>query len=167
MNKNQINIVFVVRAIFKIGNKYLVIKQKNASGNEYLMFPGGHKNLSETLEESLEREIKEEINISDFSIKNISFINETLTIFDRTFEIFFNCSTYKNLEKVKPKQKGFVGFEKISECLLYTKNQLLKCDNFFPIDFFDGKKYKYHEIDVEEYKKRFGIDRNIKKLLKT
>lgn len=57
-----------VRAIIFKGNKILVCKSKSGG---YYFFPGGHIRFQETAKETLERELKEEL---DISIKNYSFV---------------------------------------------------------------------------------------------
>lgn len=164
MKKKKITIV--VRAVFKEGDKYLVIEQKNASGNIYLLFPGGHKKINESLEEAVVREVNEELNITDTKVENVLYVKETLTVFDRTFEFLFGCSTQKDLKDVEVKQKEYTGYEKIGKVLLMDEHTLSSRPSFFPEHFFSSKKYEYLELSLDEYVKRYGNDRNIKKLRK-
>ncbi len=164
MKTNKITIV--VRAVFKFNNKYLVVEQENASGNIYLLFPGGHKEINESLENAVVREVGEELNITDTTVNKMLFVKETLTKFDRTFEFLFECSTAMDPKNITIKQKEYTGYEKIFKCLLIKKGELLLKTNFFPEKFFSKKKYEYLELNLDAYIKRYGHDKNIKKIMK-
>lgn len=154
-------IVVVVRAVFCFKDKYLVIEQENASENIYLLFPGGHVEPNESLKEALFREINEELFIKDVRIVRLAFIKETLSPFDRNYELFFECTTSDVFENIYIKQNKTVGHEKISRCMLKTSKELKTAKNFFPEEFFEDTKYQYLELDLPEYMMRFGKDRNV------
>ena len=154
-------IVTVVRAVFRFENKYLVLEQKNASGNTYLLFPGGHVNAGESLTTALNREITEELNIKSFSQNNIIFIKETKTPFDRAFEYFFECETKMAISDIKVLQDKYTGYEKIEKCLLLNQNELKNDKRFFPKNFFARNNYQYLELALDQYRQLYGNDRNI------
>lgn len=161
--KKEKNVV-VVRAVFKFGEKYLVVDQQNASGKSYQLFPGGHINPGESLVNGVIREVNEELNIEDTKPGQIIFFKETLSPFDRNYEFFFECRTAKNISEVKVKQKEYTGYEKIKNCRFETEKNLKQSSNFFPEGFFSEDKYQYLELDLPEYIRRFGNDNNINKL---
>jgi ADP-ribose pyrophosphatase YjhB (NUDIX family) len=154
-------IVIVVRAVFCFRDKYLVIEQENDSENKYLLFPGGHVEPNESLKEALFREVNEELFIKDIQIIRLAFIKETLSPFDRNYELFFECSTSNVFEDIYIKQSDAIGHEKIKRCMLKTSKELKEARNFFPEEFFKDTKYQYLELDLPKYMMRFGKDRNI------
>jgi len=162
MSKEKI--VVVVRAVFRFEDKYLVVEQQNASGNTYSLFPGGHVKPHESLEEAVVREVGEELNIDDTRPVRPLFIKETLSPFDRDYEVFFECDTKNDLSKVEVRQKAYTGYEKINKCLLKTEGELKTDKNFFPESFFSTSKYQYLELELKEYITRFGRDRNVRKV---
>ena len=159
-------IVVVVRAVFKFEDKYLVVEQKNASVNTYLLFPGGHAKSNESLTEAIIREVKEELNVDDTKPIRPLFIKETLSPFDRDYEIFFECGTNKDFTEISVKQKAYTGYEKINKCLFKTEDELMISKNFFPEYFFATTKYQYLELGLEEYINRFGKDKNVSRIIK-
>lgn len=161
-----VNRVIVVRAVIRFGDKFLLIEQMNASGNDYLLFPGGHVNLDESLLVALHREIREELNISDLNIKELRFVKETVSPFDINFEFFFECETSMKYEDIEIIQKEYTGYEKIKKCVLKSDAELMFNSSFYPEDFFKPLKYQLLELNLNQYKKRFGEDRNIKSLAK-
>jgi len=161
-NMNNEKIVVVVRAVFKFDEKYLVIEQMNASRNDYLLFPGGHAKSNESLIATLDREIGEELNIKNFVAKELRFVKETVSPFDRNFEFFFECETEMKFNEIEIVQKEYTGYEKIKKCILKTEEELRDSSNFYPEMFFDPKKYQFLELDLVQYKNLFGLDRNIK-----
>ncbi len=64
-----------VRGIIYHQGKVLVCKSKE---KEYYFFPGGHINFTESAKEALNRELKEEL---DISIKSVSFIGAIENVF--------------------------------------------------------------------------------------
>ena len=163
MKNNIQKIVIVVRAIFKFGDKYLVLEQVNASGNTYLLFPGGHAKEGESLLMALKREVGEELGIKCFKPKSLVFVKETLNPFDQGFEYFFECESKENLSKIDIKQKGMVGYEEIKSYKWMTSSELNSDHRFFPKDFFSGNNYQYLKINMFQYKALYGNDRNVKK----
>lgn len=157
-------IVIVVRAVFGFGDKYLVVEQENASGNSYLLFPGGHANCNESLIAALKREIAEETNIDNFTPQKIIFVKETFTPFDRNFEYFFQCETNIKFADIKIKQTEYTGYEKIKKYLLLSASELDADSRFFPKHFFGESNYQYLELNLDRYKQLYGNDRNIKNL---
>lgn len=149
-------LISVVRAVFTFDNKYLVIEQENASGNKYLLFPGGHTKSEESLRDAVIRELGEELNIDDTKVQNIIFLKETLSPFDRDYEVFFTCTTSKEFSDIEIKQKEYTGHEKIGRCLLMSKEELVSNPFFYPKYFFAESNYQYIEMDVEEHKRLFG-----------
>lgn len=156
--------VTVVRAIFKFEGKYLLIEQSNASGKNYLLFPGGHVDVGESLLTGLKREIQEELDIDDFFIKKLVFVKETHSPVNKNFEFFFECETTKKFDQIKVAQLGLVGNEKIKKCLLMSETEIKGLPNFYPEDFFNKIGYQYLHLNTVSYKKRFGKIQVHKKL---
>ncbi|MFA5828418.1 MAG: NUDIX hydrolase [Candidatus Shapirobacteria bacterium] len=163
MNSNT-KIVTVVRAVFRLENQYLVVEQINASGNTYLLFPGGHADPGESLVTAIKREVAEELNVEKCIPKKIIFVKETLTPFDRTFEYFFECEPSMYITDIRVKQKEYTGYEGIKRCLWKSAIDLETDNKFFPKHFFSKDNYQYLELNIDQYKDLYGNDRNIKAL---
>ncbi len=76
MDKNfEENFEICVRAVIRQGRGILVCRRK---GKGYYFFPGGHVDFGEPAKEALERELKEEL---DLTTKSTSFIGAVENLF--------------------------------------------------------------------------------------
>lgn len=66
---------FRVCGILIKNNKVLVYEGKTING---FCFPGGHVELGETTMSAVEREMKEELNLSTINVNNLICINENI-----------------------------------------------------------------------------------------
>lgn len=157
MNK----IVLVVRGVIKYEGAFLLIKQRNKSDKEYILFPGGHVEEGESLQSALKREFKEELGINIVPQK-ILFTRETDSPFDKCLEIFFECETKSKISNVKVIQKGEIGQEELVGIGYYQNSELVQMNNFVPGPQFFDSDYEYRKIDKNEYISIFGKDKNFK-----
>jgi 8-oxo-dGTP diphosphatase len=82
MDKNfEKNFEICVRAVIRRGGKVLVCRRK---GKEYYFFPGGHVDFGEPAKKALERELREEL---DLTIKNTSFMGTVENVFHQDGEV--------------------------------------------------------------------------------
>ncbi len=64
---NRKNYHISIKAIF-VKDKKVLVSKKNKNGMEIYDFPGGRIDDGETIEDGLERELKEELNIKSFTL---------------------------------------------------------------------------------------------------
>ena len=108
----------VVAALLKKGSKYLLIKEKLESGEEYWIVPGGGVDFGESLEQATVREIKEELGID---VKITSFLRFHEAIFPK-----HNYHTVIFFFQAKPLQDKIKLEGKILEARYFTKTQMKK-----------------------------------------
>ena len=131
LEKHENNFELCVRAVIQNNGKILVCKNK---AQNYYFFPGGHINFSETAEVALERELKEEL---DISIKGFSFIGVVENVFKEQGETRHELNLIFSVEvkKVKDKSKEdhldffFFDIERLSRervLPLALRNSLIK-----------------------------------------
>ncbi len=61
-----------VKGVIRVDNKVLLLKKKDQSGNYFWDIPGGRIDDNETIEETLNRELKEEVpSLGNYSQKKI------------------------------------------------------------------------------------------------
>jgi len=76
------NIEIITRAVILDKDKILLCKKK---GNDYYFLPGGHIEFGETAEQALERELKEELNVSAEKFNYIGTIENFFTENDKKY----------------------------------------------------------------------------------
>lgn len=118
------NFELIARGIMLKNNKILVCKNIKKNNNYYYL-PGGHIEFGESAEKALERELKEEL---DLSVKKTKFIGITENFFSQSkrnhheINLVFNVIT----DKIKDKScEDHLGF------LFMDKNSFLK-ENILP-----------------------------------
>ena len=80
MNSFQDTTELIVRLVIKKEDKVLLCKNKNL-GHYYL--PGGHVEFGDTLEETIYKEMDEELNLTKGDIENISFKDYLENFYDK------------------------------------------------------------------------------------
>lgn len=105
------NFEICVRGIIEHNNKILVAKDK---GKNYYFFPGGHVDFEEKIEDALQRELKEELNIS---INEFFFVGVVENIYTEEgnqhheLNIVFNVKVKKVKDKSKEDHMDFFFFD--------------------------------------------------------
>lgn len=107
------NVASAVAAIIEYGSKVLVITRANEPKAGMLDLPGGFADYGESIEETLTREIREELGIK---IKNPRYLISAPNIYVykgvtyTTTDLFFTCRI-DNPKKIKPDKKEVAGIE--------------------------------------------------------
>jgi 8-oxo-dGTP pyrophosphatase MutT (NUDIX family) len=66
------NFYIGVKGVVRVANKVLILKKKDQTGNYFWDIPGGRIDDNETIEETLHRELKEEVpSLGKYSISKI------------------------------------------------------------------------------------------------
>lgn len=101
MNKYKNQIEICTRAVIRNKGKILVCLDKE---KRFYFFPGGHVEFGETLEKSIKRELKEEL---DISIEKLRFIGvvENIYIQDKEKHCEVNFIFDVLVKKIKDKSK--------------------------------------------------------------
>jgi NADH pyrophosphatase NudC (nudix superfamily) len=107
------NVASAVGAIIEYGSKVLVITRANEPKAGMLDFPGGFADYGESVEETLAREIHEELGIK---IKNPRYLISAPNLYVykgvtyTTTDLFFTCRI-DNPKKIKPNKKEIACIE--------------------------------------------------------
>lgn len=117
----------------------LLVKRKYPPKKNYFDIPGGFINLNETLEQSIFREIKEEINI-EVNIKKLKYLTSTVDKY-----------LFKKINQIT---LCFIFIYKISED--EVKN-IKANDDVSSYEFFSEKKFPWEKIAFEGVRQAFKL----------
>jgi len=115
-----------------INPKGEILLVKSPKWHTEYSIPGGHIELGETIEQTVKREVKEEVGL-DVELKEILFVQEAI------------------YPKEYYKKKHFI----FLECVCSTKSSRVKIDNRETKDFFWVKPEKALELNLNHYTKKF------------
>jgi len=107
------NVASAAGAIIEYGSKVLVTVRANEPKKGMLDFPGGFAEYGESIEETVAREVQEELGVK---IKRPQFLISAPNIYvykDITYtttDLFFTCRI-DNPKKIKPNKKEIAGIE--------------------------------------------------------
>ncbi|MGD0552781.1 MAG: NUDIX domain-containing protein [Sedimentisphaerales bacterium] len=107
------NVASSAAAIIECGSKVLVITRANKPKAGMLDFPGGFADYGESIEETVAREVREELGIK---VKNPRYLISAPNIYVykgvtyTTTDLFFTCMI-DNPKKIKPNRKEIAGIE--------------------------------------------------------
>lgn len=125
MNKFENTTELIVRTLIKEDDKILLCKNKER-GHYFL--PGGHVEFGDTLQDTIYKEMEEEIGLTKSDIKNVSFVNYLESSYTENKVPHCELNMIFNLElsdkkRVRSKE-GHIDFEWVSLSDIETINLL-------------------------------------------
>ncbi len=138
-----------VSAIIFYEGKLVVVKHENSKAGVYYLLPGGGLEHSESLEECITREVKEECGL-DVEIIGPIYYKSVYTDNDDTLDIIFKCNVIGGtLENLDPDKK-------VKSIELISSDEKLQELNFHPKQlkgrvFKEKNEKKFHSLGKAKY----------------
>lgn len=114
-----------VSAIIFYEGKLVLVKHYKEGYGDYYLLPGGGLEHSESLEECVVREVKEECGL-DVKVDRLAFYKQVYTNSDDSLDIIFSCNV------IDGKLKNIDPDKKVKEIKLISSEEELEKLNFHP-----------------------------------